>query len=424
MYDAIVIGGGIAGYNCALKVVELGGKVVLIDKSELGGTCTNYGCIPTKAMQASAKVIDKIKKSKKYGINVNNFSIDFKEIIARKDRIVKTSVLGIKSLLENKVEVIKGEGRIVDKNKVEVNDKVIEGKNIVIATGSKAVKLENIDGLTNEEILNLEEVPKKLLIIGGGAVGVEFGCIFNRFGSEVTIVEMLVQIIPSEEKEIAEELRKIMEKDGIRIFTNAKVEYVKDGEALIKTNEGEIKEEFNKTLIAVGRRANFDKEELDKLGVKYNKKGIKVNKQMQTNIPNIYAVGDVTGEMQLAHYGLHQGIVAAENIMGNKSKISRVVPNCIYTIPEIASVGKITENVKKANYAANGKARTLDEVGGWIKVYFEKDKIVGCSIIGEDATELIAEVTFAIQNKVSVKDIKKTIHAHPTLAELFFEAIS
>lgn len=422
MYDAIVIGGGIAGYNCCLKVVELGGKAVLIEKKELGGTCTNYGCIPTKAMQASAKVIDKLRKSKKYGINVSDFSVDFKEIINRKDRIVKTSVLGIKSLLE-KVEIINGEGKIIDKNKVNVNDKVLEGKNIVIATGSMPIRLPNIDGMTNEEILELEEVPKKLLIIGGGAIGAEFGCIFNRFGSEVTIVEMLEQIIPTEEKEIAEELKRGMEKDGIRIYTNAKVEYVKGNNALIKTSEGEIKEEFDKVLIAVGRKANFDKEEMGKLGVKCSKKGIKVNKQMQTSVDNIYAVGDVTGEMQLAHYGYHQGITAAENIMGKKSKISKVVPNCIYTIPEIASVGKITDKFKKANYAANGKARTLDEIRGFIKVYFEKDKVVGCSIIGENATELIAEATLAINNRISVKDIKKTIHAHPTLAELFFDAV-
>ena len=243
MYDAIVIGGGIAGYNCAIKVAELGGKAVLIEKDELGGTCTNWGCIPTKALQASAKLIDKIKKSKKLGIDVKDFSVDFKEIINRKDRIVRTSVLGIKQLLENKVEIIKGEGNIIDKNKVKVNDKIIEGKNIVIATGSKPIKPENIDGITNEEILKLDEIPKKLLIIGGGVVGVEFGCIFNRFGSNVTIVEMMDQIIPSEEKEIAEELRKSMEMDGIRIFTNAKVEYVKNNNALIKTNEGETKEE-------------------------------------------------------------------------------------------------------------------------------------------------------------------------------------
>ena len=423
MYDAIIIGGGIAGYNCAIKIVELGGKVALIEKGELGGTCTNWGCIPTKALYASAKVIDRVKKSKKYGVNVDNFSVDFKEIMERKDRIVKTSILGIKQLLE-KVEVIQGEGKIVDKNKVEVNDKVIEGKNIVIATGSKAIKLPKIEGMDNEEILKLEEVPKKLLIVGGGAIGVEFGCIFNRFGSEVTIVEMLVQIIPTEEKEIAEELMKIMEKEGIRIFTNAKVEYVKNNEALIKTNEGEIKEEFDKVLVAVGRKANFDKEELDKIGVKYSKKGVKVNKQMQTNIDNIYAIGDVTGDYLLAHYGLHQGKVAAENIMGKKSKISKIVPNCIYTMPEVVSVGKITDNFKKFNYAANGKARTLDEIRGFIKVYLEKDKIVGCSIIGAEATELIAEVTLAIQNRLSVEDIKKTIHAHPTLSELFFEALS
>ncbi len=423
MYDAIIIGGGIAGYNCSLKVAELGGKAILIEKNELGGTCTNWGCIPTKALQASAKLIDKIKKSKKLGIEVKDFSVDFKEIINRKDRIVRTSVLGIKQLLENKVEIIQGEGKIIDKNKVKVNDKVIEGKNIVIATGSKPIKLENIDGITNEEILQLDEIPKKLLIIGGGVIGVEFGCIFNKFGSNVTIVEMLEQIIPSEEKEIAEELRRSMEKDGIRIFTNAKVEYAKNENALIKTKEKEINEDFDKTLIAVGRKANFDKEEMDKLGIKYSKKGIKVKKNMQTSISNIYAVGDVTGDILLAHYGYHQGIVAAENIMGKKKKISSIVPNCIYTIPEVASVGKITDNFKKVNYAANGKARTLDETRGFIKVYLKNNKIIGCSIIGEDATELIAEATLAIQNKLSIEGIKKTIHAHPTLAELFFEAI-
>ncbi len=421
MYDAIVIGGGIAGYNCALKVVELGGKAVLIDKGELGGTCTNLGCIPTKALQASAKLIDKIRKSKKLGVNVSDYSVDFNEVMKRKDRIVNTTVMGIKSLLD-KVEVIKGKGKIIDKNKVEVNGKVLEGKNIVIATGSEPVRILNIDGITNEEMLDLKEVPKKLLIVGGGVIGVEFGCIFNRFGSEVTIVEMLDQVIPTEEKEIAEELRRSMERDGIKIITNAKVEYVKDNEALIKT-DNEIKEKFDKVLIAVGRKSSFDKEALDKLGIKYGKKGIKINKQMQTNIDNIYSVGDVTGEMQLAHYGRHQGIVAAENIMGNKSKISKVVPNCIYTLPEIASVGKITDNSKKINYAANGKARTLDEIRGFIKVYFDKNKIVGCSIIGESATELIAEVTLAINNKISIKDIKNTIHAHPTLSELFFEVI-
>jgi dihydrolipoamide dehydrogenase len=425
--DAAIIGGGPAGYSCAVKVAQLGGKAVIVEKEELGGVCTNRGCIPTKTLHATAKLIDKMRKAGDLGVDAK-FSFDFGKVMERKDRVVKTSVMGIRKLLENHgIEVVKGTGKIASKNEVRIEDagRTIKAKNIVIATGSGPVSIPGIEGITSTEMLGLKRAPKKLLIIGGGVTGVEFAAIFSRLGSEVTVVEMMERIIPAEDEEISEALRRTMERDGTRIFTSSKVEKVSKGRAVIRTAGKTFEEHFDAVLVSVGRRPNIPSE-IDSLGIKHGKNGISVDEKMQTNVGNVYAIGDVSGGPQLAHAAYEEGIVAAENIMGRGSSIDyRTVPVCIFTIPEIASAGKREPGCKtgKALFVASGKARALGETQGFVKVFVKGWKLISVSIIGENATELIAEAALIISQNIPINKIRRITHAHPTLSESLVEAL-
>lgn len=424
--DAVIIGGGPAGYSCAVRIAKLGGKAIVVEKEELGGVCANWGCIPTKALQATAKFIDRLGKAGNYGVEAK-FSFDFGNIMERKERMVKTTVMGIRKLMENHgIEVVKGTGKIVSKNEVRIEEtgKTVKAKNIVIATGSEPVSIPGIEGITNREILELDEAPKKLLIVGGGVIGVEFAAIFSRLGSEVTIVEMMDRIIPAEDEEVSETLRRTMERDGIRIFTSSKIEKASGGKAMIRTKEKTFGENFDKVIVSVGRKPNIPGE-LGSLGIKYEKNGIMVDRSMRTNVKNVYAVGDVTGSY-LAHVAYEEGMVAAENIMGRKSRIDyRTIPVCIFTIPEIASVGMREKGCKegKALFAASGRARATSETQGFVKVLSKDGKLVSVSIIGENATELIAEAALIISQGIPINKIRKIFHAHPTLSESLVEAL-
>lgn len=438
--DVIVIGGGPGGYSAAVRIAQLGGKVVLIEKDRLGGTCTNRGCIPTKTLKNCVELLDRMDKAGRFGIQVKDVKVDFEAMMKWKDRVVNTLVKGIENILKSyDIDVIKGTGKIIDKNHIEVDEKVMEAKNIIIATGSVSAVLPHIkpDGkyiLTSDDILNLKEIPKSLLIIGGGVIAVEFATIFQKLGTKVTIVEMLPRIIPGEDTEISEELEKILRGRGIEILTNSKVIAVDNKSKTVEVSGKKIHADL--VMLSVGRKPNFNTEELKKVGIEavIDKDGIKVDDRMRTNLKNIYAVGDVTGDFIYAYVASAQGIVAAENIMGlDVSMDYDVIPSCIYTIPEVASVGLTTEEAKKEYkikegrfpFSASGKARYCGKTHGFIKVILEDEtyKLLGVHMIGSGVGELIADATLALKIGLNARDIIKTLHIHPTLSEAFVDAL-
>ncbi|MBT4352080.1 dihydrolipoyl dehydrogenase, partial [archaeon] len=415
MYDAIIIGSGPGGYYCAEKIAELGGKSVVIEEDKIGGTCTNIGCIPTKAMHASAHLVSDIGEASRFGITVSSLKVDFKKLMERKDRIVSMMSRGVqKILVDGKVEIIAGTGKIKDKNTVIVNDKEIKGKNIVIATGAKPIVFPGVEinnfVMTSKELLSLEKLPKSLIIIGGGYIGCEFASIFAALGTKVTIVELMDRIVSIEDEDISTELTNTMTRAGIEILTNTKFEKVSGKKVMVTGSDGEKELSADKVLFAVGVKSNLDIEELDAIKIKYDK-GIKVNDKMQTNVSSIYAVGDVTEGIKLAHYAYAQAEVAAHNIMGKKMVFDQtVVPSCIFTLPEIASVGVRNSKMKSVSFpfAANGKARSMNKPRGFVKIYYEKGYLKGFAAIGPHVSDMVSEATLAIKNNLKLEDIKNT----------------
>jgi len=443
-----VIGGGPAGYVAAIRAAQLGGEVTLVEKEKLGGVCLNVGCIPTKAILRSCEILTFIKNAKEFGLEAGEARINLSQLMTRKKRIVARLVGGVDYLLKkNRIQVIKGEARFVDTSTLEIKgeeEKAIKADKIIIATGSypASFPLDGIDReavLTSTEALDIEEVPEEFLIIGAGAIGVEFAHIYSTLGSKVTLVEMLSQILPGEDEEISETLRKIMTKKGIDIFTSSTLQKVKkEGsryKGIIKTPQGEKEVFFDKILISIGRRPNSKNLNLEKVGVKTDEKGwIKVNSQMQTTTPNIFAAGDVIGGYLLAHVAYAEGEVASENAMGENSHINyRAVPRFICSMPEIASVGLTEKKAKESGYnvkvgkfpfSANGKAIIHGEREGMVKIISdaETEEILGIHILGPEATDLILEGTLAINQESTLNEIIDTIHPHPTLGEAIKEA--
>jgi len=453
-YDIAIIGAGPGGYVAAIRTSQLGGKVVVIEKGELGGTCVNKGCIPTKALLASAELLHSVKKAGEFGIKSGKVSVDFSAIAKRKERIVRQLVSGIGQLFKSYgVEVIKGKGRLTERIKdnlveieVDKDDGSVEkvmAKKLIIATGSVPAQIPGIsidehDVITSDQALELEEIPSSLLIVGGGVIGVEFASIFNSLGSKVTIVELLPRIIPTEDGEISEQLKKLLVKSGIEVNTGVKVkEIVSDNgkkKVVIETPRGKEEKVAQKVLIATGRKPYAEGLGLEKTGIGLEKGRILVNERMETNLPGIFAIGDVVGGVLLAPVASAEGIVASENAMGNQSKIDyRVIPNCIYSLPEVASVGLSEEKAKEMGYEvavgrfpflANARATIMGERVGLVKIVADRktDEILGVHIVGADATELIAEASVAIKAKVTTKYLERMIHGHPTLSEAIFEA--
>lgn len=450
--DITIIGGGPGGYVAAIQAAKLGANVVLIEKENVGGTCLNWGCIPTKALVRSSEVYSNLKEAEEYGLYADNISVNMKKVIERKDNIVNQLVQGIAYLLDkNKVKVIKGLGEIIDENTVFVKTKKIEAtiksKNIIIATGSKAsmipikgIELKNV--ITSKEALDLDTLPDKLAIVGGGVIGMEFAFIYANLGVDVSVIEFFDSALMACDNDICEEISQIAKEMGIKLYTGSKVESIiesEDDKCIISFNEeGNLKYiTADKVLMAVGRQPVIEGIDMEKLGIELNenKRGIKVNEKMQTSISNIYAIGDVTNKIQLAHVASHQGIVAVKNILGKNIKMDyNTVPSAIFTNPEIAMVGvseKIAEKegidieVGKFPFAANGKALTLGETKGFVKIIKEKatGKVIGGSIIGPHATDLIAEIALAVKNELTAEQIAETIHAHPTTAESIHEAV-
>ncbi|MFH0817782.1 MAG: dihydrolipoyl dehydrogenase [Candidatus Micrarchaeota archaeon] len=419
------MGGGPGGYACALRLSQLGAKVALVEKASLGGVCTNSGCIPVKALQASAEVMREIKGAQKHGIKTGEVSIDYTEMKKRALLVSQISAKGIELLLNRAgVELVRGEARVRSSTEIEVNGQTLETGNVIIATGSAPIQLPGIpfegNVLSSEGLLELQKLPDSLLVVGGGYVGVEYADIFGSLGCKVALVEAREQILPNIDQELVSVLSRSMKRDGIDLRTGVKFERVTENGALV--NGEEIRAE--KILIAVGRKPSFDKEELEKLWVKCER-GIVVDENMRTSAKNIYAIGDCVGKGMLAHVASAEGVVAAENIMGKEVVMDySCVPSCVFSFPEIAVVGHSDNSlaIGKFPFIASGKARAIGETEGLVKVYVKGGVLVGTGIIGPHASDLISEACVAVKNKLKVRDIANTIHPHPVLSEAFAEA--
>jgi dihydrolipoamide dehydrogenase len=446
--EIAILGGGPGGYVAALQAGLLGIKTVLIEKKALGGTCLNEGCIPTKTLVRSAEVFELIKESHKFGIKVSDAEINLKDVIKRKDSVIGELVSGIEYLLEKRgVRIVRGKGELVDQNVIKImqgrNETTVKAKNIIIATGGKpcgliipGIQSENV--ITSTEALMLNEVPEKMLIVGGGIIGMEFAFIYASFGSKVTVVEYADKILNILDDDVIEVILESAKEKGIEIVTGSAVEEIikdENGKSIVKATKGDEKKYFSadKILLSVGRNTCFDGVPYEKLGIELNEthNGIKVDEHMRTNIENIYAIGDVTRKMLLAHVASHQGVVAIKNIAGETEEMDySVVPNVVFTMPEVASVGlsesEAGDNVKisKFPFQANGKALALGETKGFVKLIEDKDKnqIVGAVIVGPHASDMIGEVAVCIKNKLGADAIIHTIHAHPTTVEAIHEA--
>jgi len=447
--DIVIIGGGPGGYVAAIKAAQLGGKVTLVEKDELGGTCLNWGCMPTKALLHGVEILESLETGKDFGIQADGVKVDFARMSARKDRAVKVLVSGVAGLMKaNGIEVIKGRARLISPQTIQVVDEkgqtaTHQARRIILATGSVSsqppIPGSQLPGVIDSNgALQLTRVPGSMVIIGAGPIGLEFGTIFAALGAKVTILELLPQVLPSEDTEVASALEKSLSKYKVQTLTGAQVKGIEEtagGKLKVSAvvGEGEKAFEAEVVLMAVGRRPNLEGLGLEEAGVRFSKKGIEVNSRMETNIPGIYAVGDVTGQWLLAHFAFAQGEVAAENVLGHEGQLdSRVVPRCVYTLPEVASVGITEKEAKEKGYeykvgrfpfSANGKATVTGERSGFIKIVAEAKygEILGVNILGPHATDLIGEAVLAMRLEGTAQDIALAIHPHPTLTEALKE---
>ena len=440
-YDIAIIGAGPGGYVAAIYAARSGKKVAVIEKDQLGGTCLNKGCIPTKALLSSIEVLNQIKEGASFGIDCESYRVNFERINKRKDEIVKKLRQGIDTLFKaRKVSLLKGSAKLTGANTIDVSGKLIEAKDIIIATGSSpleipAFKFNHKTILSSDDILELAQIPASLLIIGGGAIGCEFGTIYNALGCKVTIIEMMEEILPNLDKEVAKKFNLIVRKKGVDILTGVKVEELRPKEDRMSARLSSGEERVaDKVLVCVGRRPNSDGIGVEGLGIAAKNGKILNDERMRTNLPGIYAIGDVTGRFQLAHVASYEGIIACKNIFGNEKKADyRSVPSCIYTEPEIASVGLSEQaaidagfdtKIARFPFSALGKAHAIGKTEGFVKLVGDRKtaRILGLHILGADATNLIAEGVLAIKKGLTVEEVSETIHAHPTLAEGLMEA--
>ncbi|MBI5207577.1 MAG: dihydrolipoyl dehydrogenase [Candidatus Firestonebacteria bacterium] len=446
-YDVAILGGGPGGYVAAIRAAQLGAKVCLIEKTRVGGTCLNRGCIPTKTILGSIKVLKHINHAEEFGIKVENISVDLEKIIERKNGIVDNLVSGIEFLLKSyRITLINGKGKLKSKNIIEVilsngGQESVEATNIILATGSEPANLPafNIDGqkvITSNEALVLKSIPKRMIIIGAGVIGCEFACILSNLGTEITMIELMPNILPTEDINIARRMAQILKKQGINIKTKVKINKIeKTNNGVIAVLEDGETVEADKALVSIGRTLNTKDIGLEETLVKLTERGaVFVDDYMRTNIDNIYAIGDITGKVMLAHVASAQGLVASSNCLGKSIKMDyNVIPSCIYTFPEIASVGYTEDKARQAgievktgtfNFRALGKAQAIGETDGLVRIIAEEktDRVLGAQMLGPNVTDLIAEIALAVKNNLTVKQITDTIHAHPTLSEAVLEA--
>jgi dihydrolipoamide dehydrogenase len=424
MYDAVIIGAGPGGYVCAIEISKLGGKVCIVEKNGFGGTCTQRGCIPTKYLHSVGDFVRKASMSKSYGID-SKIDLDYKILKSKMFTTVGKLASGIQLLLkDNDVEIVEGEAEIISSNKVKVGSKILETKNVVIATGSTPVPISGYDFkekiLSTDTFWSMDELPKSIAVIGGGYSGCEFASILNVLGCKVWLIEMEEALMPDNPQEIGKTLEKYMRIDGITVLTNSKVEKITDNGILVNGQNIDVE----KILVCVGRKPNIGSDEMKKLGIEFNGKGIDVNKKMLTSVSNIYAIGDITGKYQLAHVASKQGEVAAHNITGHDSEMDySVIPFCVFTFPEVAFVGDCSGKSGEFPLRANAKANCLEDTRGFLKVFEKNGICVGAIIIGTRASEIIGEVTIAIKTQLKIEKFLEVIHAHPTLSEAFTEAV-
>ena len=427
-YDVAVIGAGWAGFTAACTGRDLGLKVVLIEKERIGGTCLNRGCIPTKTLIQSAKIYSLIKKSKSFGIAASP-ALVFAEVMARKEKIVRELLQGMEGALSG-VDVLRGEATVVSATELSAGATRINAGNIIIATGSRPIELAGLafDGkkiISSDQLLETAAVPGTLLIIGGGVIGCEFASLFSALGAQVTVVEKMPQLLSGMDRDPAKKLENIYKKKGIRVHTNT------DALAFDRSD-------FDLVLLCVGRAPEVRLAGLEKIGLNVEKNRINVDEYLKTNIPNIFACGDCTGQVQLAHFAAYQGGIAAWNIArpgaAKKAGVA-VIPSCIFTDPQIAAIGMTEEQARQSgmeikvhrfDLLGSGMARILDETEGFIKIISEAKTgmLSGCSIVGPQATELIGIVGVAVSNGLTVDQLKATVFAHPTLSESIHQAIT
>ncbi len=447
IYDVIVIGTGPGGYHAAIRAAQLGKKVLAVEAAQVGGVCLNVGCIPTKALLHAAEELEGIKHGSAFGLEVKEARVDTKKLGGWRDGIVKKLTGGVSQLLKgNKVDLKTGLAQFVDKNTIEVGGERIQGTSIIVATGSEpntlpGFEVDQKDIIDSTGALRVEDrFPKRMLCIGGGAIGLEFAQVYKRLGAEVTVIEFMGQILPAADPETANLLAKILSKQGIAIRTHTKgvkVEKKKDGLHVtledVKTGQQELLV-VDKILVATGRRPRGKGLGLEAIGVKVDERGyVPTNEKMETNVPGIYAIGDVTRPPLLAHKAMKEGLVAAENAAGGNAVMDYQIPNVVYTSPEWAAVGLTEEEASKAGYkvkvgkfplAASGRAMTLEATDGLIKLIgdAETDLLLGAHIVGPSASDLIAEMGLALEMGATVTDVGLTVHAHPTLSEGIMEA--
>lgn len=440
-----VIGGGPGGYVAAIKAAQLGAETILIEQKKVGGTCLNIGCIPTKALLTSTALYKAVQQAEQYGINITGeVKIDLNTINQRKEEIVGQLVRGVGFLLKkNGVKIMEGFGKITGRNTIAVSKdeqetEIITADKIIIATGSKPLvpDLFPYDGqkvITSDQALFLDEIPRSLLIVGGGVIGCEFGQYYQKIGTKVSIIEMLDQLLPNEDPDTASELSKQFKSDGMECFTRTKVEKVdvNNHVTAILSSGDQITADL--MLVAIGRKANISNIGLGELGIEVESGKIKVNQYMETSIDDIYAIGDVINTPFLAHLASKEGIVAVENALGNKTTVNyQAVPRCVYTEPEVAAVGLtekeaqakgIKSKVGKFRMAGIGKALVIGKTQGFVKVITDNNGvIIGASIVGAHATDLLAELSLAVHFGLTAKQVGEVIHPHPTLSEALMEA--
>ena len=451
-FDVVVIGAGPAGYVAAIRAAQLKQKVAIVDKQWLGGVCLNVGCIPSKSLLKNAEIAHTLReRGKDFGFSFDNLKLDYPVAVKRSrqnsDRLTK----GVGFLMrKNNIAVFMGEAKLKSKDTINVTDKdgkatELKAKNIIIATGATAAvpsgwKVDGEKVVTYQEAILQEKLPKSVVVIGSGAIGVEFSTIWNSYGVDVTIVEMLPRLVPLEDEDISKDLKKEFEKRGIKCLVGNKVESVEATKSGVKVKvSAEGKEttlEAEQALVAIGFRANSKGFGLEEAGVKLNERGmVEINEKMQTNVPNIYAIGDVTGKLMLAHVGSAMGIVCAENIAGAETIVFdyEMMPRATYCHPQVASFGLTEAQAKERGYGikvgrfpfqANGKALGLGDYAGWVKIVVDEKygEILGAHMIGPEVTELLPELTLAHLMELTPHEIARNVHAHPSLSEVLMEA--
>lgn len=455
-YDAIIVGGGPSGHSCAVRIAEMGGRVALVERDYIGGICTNWGCTPSKAMIESAKVAREVEHSGHYGVQVKGYEIDFPLVAKRRNAVVKNTREFITDLLNHhNVDIFQGEANILSPDTVKVRfgklnndtyemeysggEKTLQTRNVVLATGSKPLIPGFIDEtdptiVSSHRLITIEELPETLTIVGGGVIGIEFATIFSNLGSQVTVVELLPRVLAMMDPDISTEITRLMEDNGVKILTNHKVTELKDG-VLKAINMGdnsvvEIRSEMN--LIAIGRTAVLQEDLYDRLGLAYSRKGIDVDDTLQTSVPGVWAIGDATGKSILAHCGIQQGVICAENIMRGTEAPRlmdySVIPAIVYSLPEIISIGEVPQDlsdvkVVKVPFAVNLRANIEEHNEGFIKMWIHENKLIAAQAIGFMVSEILQELANMIALKTDIDEVTKIVHAHPTYNEIIRSAL-